>query len=345
MNLRIREIRKSISNGETKRSLDLFISFIDEQSIGDKSNQLKDKLISLRSQVIRREKDFNLGLISYEEKQIGLNKENHSILRTLNEYFIKYDEESIKLHKRTIIAFSILSMITFVIVLVFGNYFYIPRQQSGVPTYLFIIYTSIFFSSAFLVLLYTYLSVGLNARLLLTGSYYILLSYLFLNSPYFSTVYIQKSTKQEAANSRFEAGNWEDAMYIYIREKHKLTEQSKENIIDMKRTLNDAAYYIYDLNDEPDIRVLESLYELQKKFDLHPDGFVGRKTRNVLYGLIYYKELNLDITKADNQMLIRKVVKFQRSNNLYDDGVIGPETLKKLKEKHEANTVENDNTD
>lgn len=334
MNNRIAEISQNVADGETVKALQAFIKVIDQSDPDKKSDEIKKKLVVLHGELTRANKEYSLGVITNEEKNIRLNKGNSLILTLLNEYLVSGNKKYFEVNLKTIRSFGILAIVTLVIVLLFGNYFYMPRVQDSVSVVLFIIYSFIFAVSILIMLVYAYVNYGVSIRLLKLIILSLICSILFYYAPYISTIYINQESRQDSANNRYLSGNWEEAMYIYIKEENTLNSTSLKNIIEMKRLLNKTGYYLHDINEVPDIRVTESLKKIQKDFGLVPDGYLGRATRNVIFGIIYKKELNIDKENMNVTGITRKVQQFQRLNHIPDDGVIGTQTLKLLDKKN-----------
>lgn len=331
------KVKNNLLNGDTLRAIQTFCEIVESSPYSRSNEKTKEQLMLLKAELSRVDKQCNLGTISNDEKDIKYAKGNKLILTLLNQYTNPTNDKEREINIITIKSFGIIAFITLGIVLMFGSYFYMPREQSSVPFILHILYSIIFISSISIVSFYTYVNFGKNLRFIRTIIIAVIMSTLFFFAPYISTIYIQNNSKQITANDRFLDGRWEDAIFIYIGENHKLTKKSKSNIIEMKRLLNQAGYYIFEINETPDFRVITSLKKLQSDFDLNQDGFLGRATKNVLFGIIYKKELNIDGNNMKTNDLTIKIQKFQRNNKLYDDGVIGDKTLQLLKAKYKMN--------
>lgn len=328
MKIELNEVKQLVEKGELSKALRLLIKVVESNKFPHNVNKLK----ILLGQLNKSSKDYNEGVISREQKNITFSKTTKA---TLNQIFL-IENKAIKNNNvpsvTTIMAFGGVMIVLILVLFIFGKILFIPRQEFGGPFILHSFYTFIFIVSFFIVLYYSRKEFNYSLKFFQILFGLIISSILFFKAPHISTVYIHKDSKQENANSRYRNGNWKNAMFIFLKERHKLTLESRGNIIQMQSLLKEAGYYIYDVDGHPNFNIIKSLKNLQEDHGIEPDGYFGRESRNVLYGIIYFKELNISRKINDINELNRKIIDFQKRNRLNPDGVIGGKTINALKE-------------
>ena len=131
------------------------------------------------------------------------------------------------------------------------------------------------------------------------------------------------------ADYRFSEGKWNEAMTIYILLGFRL-ETPKPQIKEMQEILNKLGYYDFPIDGRPHFNIIKHLKEFQSQNNLNADGYFGKDTRTLAYGIIFKEKLKIFNSNITLDQVQDAVKEFQALNKLSVDGNIGNGTLEKL---------------
>ncbi len=159
---------------------------------------------------------------------------------------------------------------------------------------------------------------------------YLIAFILSILAPFYILNFNSYSNVISRADYRYEDGKWHKAMRIYLLLSWRL-DTPKLEILEMQKILNKAGYYDYTIDGKPHLNIIAQLQNFQKENNINSDGYFGKETRTLIYGIIFKDKLNIKSLKPTLEQVNDAVKHFQKINEIYIDGYIGDETLNLLR--------------